>query len=85
MGKTVYVVIAYRWDCNDRHSYTVGVFDKKKDAIICAYNHNIYRGGKYGCAVEKFKLNGDYENIKAKEVYRAISCQDLRTCVGYRL
>lgn len=53
----MYVVIAYRWGENTNHSYTVGIFNDLDLAIDCAESHTTFRGGKYGCAVEKCLLN----------------------------
>ena len=74
-SKEIYVVIAYRFGSNVRHSYTVGAFNKKDAAIKCAESHTDYRGGKYACAVEECMLN-QFSNgnmVFTKEVYRTKS------------
>lgn len=75
MAKEIYIVIAYR--CGDRasHSYTLGGFSKKAQAIKCAESHSLYRGGKYACVVESCILdqfNNDDDEY-TKEIYRAKS------------
>ena len=54
MSKEInYVVTAYRWGCDDDHSYVLGVFSKKHKAIQVADSHRDYRGGKYACVVDE--------------------------------
>ena len=48
----IYIVTAYRSGCRDNHSYNVGVFRNKDQAIRVADSHCNYRGGKYACVVE---------------------------------
>lgn len=76
--QTVYVVIAYRWGQRENHSYTLGVFNKKAQAIKCADSHTEYRGGKYGCAVESCTLNSftNDDDDYIKEVYKTKSAMD---------
>ena len=74
MKKEIFVVIAYKNGNRESHSYTVGAFNKKAQAIKCAESHADYRGGKYSCTVEVVLLNtfcndaDDYSH----EIYRAI-------------
>ncbi len=75
MKDKIYVVIAYRWGKRENHSYTLGVFNKKHAAIVCADSHTQYRGGKYGCVVEECiinKFDNDADDY-TKEVYRTKS------------
>lgn len=69
--KEIFVVIAYRWGCRECHSYTLGAFDTKEQAVQCAQSHASYRGGKYDCTVEKCVLNhfDDDEDDYTEEVY----------------
>lgn len=72
---TVYIVTAYRWGNNSDHSYPLGVFENKDQAIKCADSHAEYRGGKYGCVVDECILghfNNDDDDY-TKEVYNAKS------------
>ena len=48
---SAFVVIAHRWGLRDAHSYCVGCYSTKRDAIKAATLHVQYRGGKYGCEV----------------------------------
>lgn len=75
MKLVMYVVVAYRWGKRDDHSYTVGVFSKKLQAMKCAAEHAEYRGGKYACVVESCVMN-EFDNEAdeyTKEVYRTKS------------
>jgi hypothetical protein len=75
MKQEIYIVNAYRNGKRDQHSYSLGVFNKKAQAIKCADSHADYRGGKYACVVEKCLLdkfhNDDYDYTI--EIYRAKS------------
>jgi hypothetical protein len=53
----IFVVNAYKFGDRENHSYTVGVFDDYEKSKECAESHTTYRGGKYGCVVEKTILN----------------------------
>lgn len=46
-----YVVIAYRWNNDENHSYLVGAVPDKKTAIDIAEKEADDRGGKYGVRV----------------------------------
>ena len=72
MKTEIYVVIAYRWGDKEMHSYTLGAFNKKAQAIKCADSHTQYRGGKYSCVVETCVLNefNNNSNDYITEVYR---------------
>lgn len=54
MLKPGFVVTAYRWGLRDAHSYVVGVYVDEAKAKKVAEGHVGYRGGKYGCLVERF-------------------------------
>ena len=74
-SNVMYVVIAYRWGDRANHSYTLVVFKKKHAAITCAESHTTYRGGKYGCAVEKCVVD-EFDNDDddyTTEVYKTKS------------
>lgn len=48
----VYVVTAYRWADRERHSYLIGVYPKKHQALQAADIEEAHRGGnKYCCEV----------------------------------
>jgi hypothetical protein len=49
--KSSFVVIAHRWGLRDAHSYCVGCYHTKREAMKAAKLHVEYRGGKYGCEV----------------------------------
>jgi len=71
----MYVVIAYKYGDREKHSYTVGIFDKKHAAKTCADSHTDYRGGKYACVVERCFMNR-FENDDDEysiEIYRTKS------------
>lgn len=46
-----YVVTAYRWGLRDAHSYVVGAYRDREEAVRVAREHVNFRGGKYGCEV----------------------------------
>ncbi len=56
-GITVYVVLAKRWGCNERHSYVVGVGATVENAQEIANNEEQNRGGKYSCDILRTRLN----------------------------
>lgn len=55
----IYIVIAYRWNQYNNHSYLVGCNKKKQKAIEIAEKEVNYRGGKYSCWV--YECKEDYE------------------------
>lgn len=69
--KALYIVTAYRWGDRSNHSYVVGAFDKKAQAIKCADSHTTYRGGKYACVVDELTINSYNESATnyTKEIY----------------
>lgn len=54
---TVYVAHMFRWGDEEKHSYVVGVFTSRQDAIDACVAENIYRGGKYEGRVLETQLN----------------------------
>ena len=60
MNKTIYVVQAYRWGNRENHSYVVGVYDTKEQAIIAADKEEESRGIKYKCAIIRTVLNPEH-------------------------
>lgn len=54
---TLYVVEALRSGDREKHSYVVGVFSNLMLATSKAMEHADYRGGKYVCVVNQFKLD----------------------------
>lgn len=75
MKSEIYIVTAYRWGDQSDHSYNLGVFTKKAQAIKCAESHAQYRGGKYACVVDACTVDTfDNDNTEyTKEIYRAKS------------
>jgi len=73
MKNKIYIVVAYRWGERSNHSYTVGAFETKEEAIVCADGHRDYRGGKYSCEVEEIIIGGYDEDMDnyAESVYHA--------------
>ena len=61
--KKIYTVHAYRWGDRQLHSYSVGVYSRKHEALIAACEEEKDRGNKYECEVLKWRLNC----LKAKE------------------
>jgi hypothetical protein len=53
MKPTIYIVTSYRWGNHQDHSYPIGAFTKKAQAIKAADSHAEYRGGKYECEVDE--------------------------------
>ena len=58
----LYIVNAYRWGERKNHSYTVGIFIKKQQALNAANNEQKYRGGKYECEVLEYILGSKMED-----------------------
>ncbi len=52
----VYVVQSHRWGSLENHGYLVGVFDNMKEALEQASLEEMFRGGKYGCTIEKVEI-----------------------------
>lgn len=57
MKKTVFTVAAYRFGDREKHSYILGVYEKKHAALKAAENESADRGNKYQCEVLEFQLN----------------------------
>lgn len=67
----MYLVIAYRTiSVKSDHSYTVGIFDKKHEAIKAAESERDDRGGSYSCYVYEVETNKiiEYAKCEAKFV-----------------
>ena len=64
MNKTIYVVQAYRWGNRENHSYVVGVYDTKEQAILAADKDEESRGIKYNRAIISTSLN-ERHNIES--------------------
>lgn len=75
MKLTVFVVTAYKFGDRENHSYTLGVFRKKNEAIKAADRETIERGGKYGCEVDEMIIDHHYDDIQdePKTVYKTKS------------
>ena len=56
-----YTVHAYRFGDRERHSYSVGVYNKKSKALKGADIEEEYRGGKYLCEVLECNINEGIE------------------------
>jgi len=76
----IYIVTAYKWGQREAHSYNIGVFTKKAQAIKCAESHAGYRGGKYACVVDKCILNhfDNEDDEYTTEIYRAKALNEMR-------
>lgn len=57
----IYVIIAYRWNSQEGHSYLVTAKLNKQDAIDAAEFEADERGGKYSCRVYEVDPNVKYE------------------------
>jgi hypothetical protein len=69
----VFIVTAYRWGDRENHSYVVGAFSTKDEAILWAKKEEEWRGGKYDCEVIVMQLNyplkyKNYEVVYNKEI-----------------
>lgn len=64
----MYVVIAHRWGEFETYSYIVGVFEMENKAIFAAEKEAVYRGGKYGCRVNKVEVD-DWTENNVEHVY----------------
>lgn len=74
----VYVVIAYRWNSQENHSYLVGCNTNKDKAIEMAEKEADYRGGKYGCWVYETDMNWEWnDDYRNKEVIHQAKGIDL--------
>ena len=62
-GNNIYIVTAYRFGDKHNHSYVVGAFSTKEEAIRQAKIEEEWRGGKYDCEVIVMRLN---ESLKYK-------------------
>ena len=69
----IYVVMAYRWNNQENHSYLVGCNTKKAKAIEIAEKEADYRGGKYSCWVYETDMNWSWNDgaIHKKIIYKA--------------
>jgi len=55
----IYVCHAYRWGDKNLHSYSVGVYLKKQDALKAAEKEEDFRGGKYKCEIIKWTIGDE--------------------------
>ncbi len=62
MKPEVYTVHAHRWGNRDNHSYIVGVYPDKEQAIKAAEDEEQHRGGKYSCEVTEWSLGIGYRD-----------------------
>ncbi len=62
MKPEVYTVHAHRWGNRDNHSYIVGVYPDKEQAIKAAEDEEQHRGGKYSCEVIEWTLGIGYRD-----------------------
>ena len=53
----LYIVEALRWGDDENHSYTVGVYEKKQNAIYAGEIEESWRGGKYKYRITEHELN----------------------------
>ena len=66
----IYVVIAYRWNDQERHSYLVAANFDKDTAIKIAENACDWRGGKYSVRVYKCNPNDKLEKMtEDRDIY----------------
>ena len=68
MNKIIYVVIAYRFGDINLHSYIVGAYDSKEEAMKRAIEEEEFRGGKYACIVWKLEKNYTYCYDRPKSI-----------------
>ena len=50
----LYTVVMHRWGERENHSYVLGVFLKKHEAIAARDNEREWRGGKYDGEVQEW-------------------------------
>ncbi|MCG7985018.1 MAG: hypothetical protein JAY90_19990 [Candidatus Thiodiazotropha lotti] len=62
MKQSIYTVHAYRWGDRENHSYSVGVYSKKHEALSASEAEKEYRGGKYECEVIEWIPDGKNED-----------------------
>ena len=61
--KVIYTVHAFRYADRERHSYIVGVYPKKKQALDAAEAEQDWRGGnKYFCEIRKWVIGSENED-----------------------
>ena len=65
----IYIVTAYRFGCKENHSYVLGAFSTKEEAIRQAKIEEEWRGGKYDCEVIVMKLNDSLKYKNYEVVY----------------
>ena len=69
-GNNIYIVTAYRFGDKHNHSYVVGSFSTKEEAIRQAKIEEEWRGGKYDCEVIAMKLNDALKYKNYEVVYK---------------
>lgn len=73
----IYVVIAYRFNDDNMHSYLVGCNTKKYAAQQMAIKENEYRGGKYHCRIYETDMNWNWnENTEHKKEIEYARCDN---------
>ena len=64
----VYAVIMYRWGEKDKHSYMLGVYSKKENAIKAADEEENYRGIKYTAEILEIIIDETKKHTKIKSL-----------------
>jgi len=66
----IYIITAYRFGDKENHSYVVGAFSTKDEAIRQAKKEEEWRGGKYDCEVIVMQLNDPLKYKNYEVVYK---------------
>jgi hypothetical protein len=65
-----YIVEALRGGNREKHSYVVGIYDDKQEAVRNALAEEYWRGGKYECVVEEVVPN----SFEREKIDYLVSC-----------
>lgn len=68
----VYVVTMYRHACREAHSYVLGAWSRKYQAIKAADEEEDYRGGKYIAEIIEVVMNQKVDIPKAWTVKESL-------------
>ena len=58
----IFVVTAYRYGDNEKHSYVVGAYTTREKAEQAKNSEETYRGGKYECGIARLIIDKMHED-----------------------
>jgi hypothetical protein len=63
----IYVVTMYRWGNAENHSYVLGAYDSKEQALVESHQEEMNRGGKYEARIFSGPINVNSNSGASKD------------------